>query len=455
MKINTVQLVNAPIKLGYTKSSRTGTYPPPGIASLAAFVHQSDSSVQIELLDGEITSTADICHELDAQVVGISCNIMTYDSALEIARAASEKGSKVILGGPFPTSMPNIILKNRPFIDAVVVGDGEVALNKYINNEPYEGIPNLCFRQGDGIIGNPEHIVNLEMLPYPDYGNLRLEKYFESYEERYSEFKPLRKSLAIYSRKGCIWRDASNGGCVFCMIPHKGIRYKSPQQLWGEIAFFNREHGVNFFWEVCDTFTENSQWIDEFVRTKPAGLDVSFHVYGRASNISRRMARQLKELSVYEVFIGAESGDDEILTLMNKGIKADQTRKAVEYLAEQGISVILSFVYGLPGETSRSIQKTVDFARELYCYGNIIETSSSILLPIPGSNAFDMLTRVPGMREKHSSDLLDLEELKLDWIKNFTSTDPTELEAALDETLGIFPLNNTFIQKDAQSAPMC
>jgi len=351
--------------------------------------------------------------------------------------------------------MPSTILKNRPFIDAIVVGDGEPALLGYLRGEPYETIPNLCYREGDSIVQNPERVVDLEMLPYADYLNLPLESYFGSYQERYSGFKPFRKSLAIYSRKGCIWRDSSNGGCVFCMIPNKGVRYKSPQRFWSEISFFNSEHGVNFFWEVCDTFTENSQWIDEFVRTKPAGLDVSFHVYGRASNISRRMARQLKELGVYEVFIGAESGDDDILRLMNKGIKVDQTRMAVEYLAEQGIGVILSFVYGLPGETSRSIQKTVDFAHELYCHGNIIETSSSILLPIPGSNAFDMLTRVSGMREKHSSDTLDLEELKLDWIKSFTSTDATELQAALDETMGIFPLNNTFIQKDAQSAPMC
>lgn len=451
----TLQLCNSPIDVGYMKSTRTGTYPPLNIAALAAFVQEHSPTVEVGLIDGEMTSAKEICQEVNSEVVGISCNIMTYDSALRIAQTASEQGSRVILGGPFPSSMPKRILQNRSFIDAVVVGDGEIALNRYINNEPYETIPNLCFKRGDGIIQNSERPLDLDILPYANYANLALERYFERYEERYATFKPIGKSLAVYSRKGCIWRDVSNGGCVFCMIPHKGIRYKAPKRLWSEIGFYNRTYGANFFWEVCDTFTENSQWIDEFVRTKPSGLDVSFHVYGRASNISRRMARQLKELGVDDVFIGAESGDDDILRLMNKGIKVDQTRLAVEYLAEQGIGVILSFVYGLPGETSRSIQKTVDFARELYCYGNIIETSSSILLPIPGSNAFDMLTRVPGMREKHSSDLLDLEELKLDWIKNFTCTDSTELQAALDETLEIFPLNNTFIQKDAQSAPMC
>ena len=450
-----VQLVNAPLISGYKKSTRTGTYPPLCIASLAAFVQQQKPDVKIELFDGEMSSTGEICREVSAEVVGISCNIMTYTSALAIAEVAADKGSKVILGGPFPTSMPKAVLRNRPYIDAVVVGDGEVALEEYINDEPYGLIPNLCFRKGDTIVQNPENVLDLESLPYPNYLNLPLQRYFESYEARYSDFKPFRKSLAIYSRKGCIWRDASNGGCVFCMIPHKGIRYKNPKRLWDEIAFFNRRYGVNYFWEVCDTFTENSRWIDDFVRSKPRGLDVSFHVYGRSSNISQKMASQLKELGVYEVFIGAESGDDRILALANKGIKADQTRRAVEFLADLGINVVVSFVFGLPGETSQTIQKTVDFAQELYRYGNIVETSSSILLPIPGSNAFDLLMKVPGMQDKHSSDLLDLEELKLDWIRNFTRTSPAELQSALDTTLQMFPLTNTFIQKEAQSAPMC
>jgi radical SAM superfamily enzyme YgiQ (UPF0313 family) len=127
----------------------------------------------------------------------------------------------------------------------------------------------------------------------------------------------------------------------------------------------------------------------------------------------------------------------------------------VELLAEQDIQVILSFVLGLPGETSQTLRKTVDFARELHCYGNIVETSTSTLLPIPGSTAFEDLIAIPGMARKHAGDQLDLEELKRDWIKCFTRTHPSELQQALAETWRMFPLNNTFWQRDAASAPMC
>jgi len=455
MKHNSLQLCNAPMSAGYMHSTRTGTYPPLNIATIGAFIKERDPSREVELLDGDMIGMTNLCNRIGSEVVGISCNIMTYDSALKIAESAAANGSKVVLGGPFPTSMPKTILKNRPYVDAIVSGDGEIAMHKYLKGEPARSIPNLCFREADSIVMNPAEVVDLETLPFPDYMNLPLEDYFESYEARYSEFKPFRKSLAIYSRKGCIWRDASKGGCVFCMIPHKGIRYKSPRRMWEEIRFFNRKYGVDFFWEVCDTFTENSQWIDEFLWSKPSDIDVSFQVYGRSCNISPKMAKQLKELGVYEVFIGAESGDDEVLKLMNKGIKVEQTRRAVDLLAQEGISVVVSFVLGLPGETERTLEKTMDLARELYRYGNIVETSTSIMLPIPGSNAFDMIMKEPGMRSKYSSDVLDLEELKFDWARNFTHTNVDELQSALDSTLKIFPLNETFSQIATQSAPMC
>jgi radical SAM superfamily enzyme YgiQ (UPF0313 family) len=167
------------------------------------------------------------------------------------------------------------------------------------------------------------------------------------------------------------------------------------------------------------------------------------------------MARQLKQLGVYEVFIGAESGDDTILEFGNKGCKTDHTRRGIEALANVGLNAIVSFVLGLPGETSKTLQKTIDFARELYSFGNIVETSSSILLPIPGSTSFRMLMEIPGMTQKHASDLLELEELKLDWCKHYTFVSYDELNHALKETLEIFPLNDTFQQSGLQSAPMC
>jgi radical SAM superfamily enzyme YgiQ (UPF0313 family) len=418
-------------------------------------VAQTNPALTVELFDGELQTTKEICSSLDADLVGISCNILTYRSALEIASAAAERGCRVVLGGPHATALPFEILQNRSFVDTVVVGDGELALSELSRGTSYDAVPNLVYRRGASIVKNDEKLLDENTLPHPTYLNLPLERYFSTYVERYGQFKPFRRSLAIYSRKGCIWRDATKGGCVFCMIPHFGVRQKTPERMWEEITFLQRTHGVDFFWEVCDTFTEDSRWLRRFVDLKPRNSGFRFHIYGRSSNISRQMTEMLQELGVYEVFLGVESGDDAMLVAANKGYTADQSRRAVELLAEKNIQVVISFVLGLPGETSASLQTTVDFARELQMFGNIVETSCSVMLPLPGSTAFKRMLAQPQLSSRHMGDLLDLERLKQDWLQNFSRVSMSEVTHALRIITTCFPINNSFSQLELRSALTC
>lgn len=450
-----LQLINSPIQNSYTRSIRTGTYPPLSLASIAAYVKLHSLEAAVEIYDGEIMSTQEIISKLDADNVGISANIMTYESSLQIAEAAANKGARVLIGGPFTDAMADRIVLSRSYVDAVVVGEGEIPMSMYMAGARKELIPGLVWMENGTVRKNEIHPLYLNSLPIPDYCNLPLELYFKNYIERYTGFKPFKGSLAVYSRKGCVWREKTDGGCVFCMIPHRGMRFRSPENLWKEISHFYKEYGVNYFWEVSDTFTEDDAWIQDFLKTRPDDIDVAFHLYGRPNHITSRMAKVLKELNAFEVFIGAESGDDQMLKNMVKGSKVEHTRRAVEALANEGIYTIVSFVFGLPGETHESLQRTIDLGKELSRSETVIETSSSVLLPIPGSPAWHELMTIPGMQEKHSSDLLDLEELKKDWAKYFTNISYDDIVEAKQETLDLFPLNNTFSQTGKQSAPMC
>ena len=451
-----LQLINAPIQEDYIHSIRTGTYPPLSLASIAAFVKYQNPEVEVSIMDGEIFSMDTILSKLDADVVGVSANIMTYEPGLRIAKAAADRGAKVVIGGPFVDAMADRVVCKRSFVDAVVVGEGELAMSMYIAGTKKDLIPGLVWMENGEVRKNETHPLLLDSLPLPDYCDLPLPLYFQNYVDRYTGFKPFNGSLAVYSRKGCIWREKTDGGCVFCMIPHRGMRFRSPQNLWREIQYFHDEYGVNYFWEVSDTFTEDDHWIQDFLRTRPNTLDdVAFHLYARPNHVTPRMAKELKDLNAFEVFIGAESGNDEILKNMVKGSKVAHSRRAVEALAKEGILTILSFVFGLPGETQETLQSTIDLGKELSQYGTVIETSSSVLLPIPGSPAFRQLMTVSGMKQKHTSDLLDLEELKKDWAHYFTHVSYDEIVEALQRTTELFPLNNTFSQVGKQSAPKC
>lgn len=450
-----IQLINSPMNSHYIRSIRTGTYPAPSLASIAAFIKMNNNNIEVKLFDGELQTTEELINILDADTVGISTNIMTYESGLEIAKAAKQKGANVIIGGPYVNPVTKKIIENRPYVDAVIVGDGELPMSMYVNDTPKELIPGLVYRKGNEIFENPVHTPYLDSLPIPDYCNLPLATYCENYMDRYKGFKPFNGSMAVYSRKGCIWREKTNGGCVFCMIPHQGMRFKTPRKLWEEIEYFNKRYRINHFWEVSDTFTEHDKWLNEFLRARPNDLDVAFQIYGRPNHITPRMAKLLKELNVFEVFIGAESGDDQMLSNMKKGCKVEHTIRAIESLAKEGILTIVSFVFGLPGETQETLIKTLDFANEVRKLDNVIETSNSVLLPIPGSPAFSTMMQHKELREKYNSDNFDLEELKMDWAKYFTNVSYEEIVKATETVEGLFPLNCTFSQIGKQSSPKC
>lgn len=450
-----IQLASPQIQKGYQSSLRNGIYPPLNLAVLSGYIKKNIPEINIEILDYEIQDPLLADLSIDADIVGISCNIMTYKPAIEIAKRAYSKGCKVVLGGPFPSSMPVKILRNNPFVDVVICDDGEEALLSYIKGIDTRNISNLTYRKGYEIVRNKSIKTDISKLLIPDYTSLPLEEYFVNFRERYGQFKPFNSSLAFYSRKGCKWRSDTNGGCVFCMIPHIGVEEKRCNNIWKEIKYFNEQYGVDYFWDVCDNFIENEKWIDSFIETKPENIDVAFQIYSRPNNVTSQIASKLKRLNVYEVFIGAESGDNKILSNSKKGIKTEHTLRAIELLANEGINVIVSFVIGLPGETYESLEKTISFAQEISRFENVTETSTGLMLPIPGSNAFMKLMRDPKMQLKYNSDNFDLEELRTDWVEKFTHVSDVELHKAQEQVTEFFPLNNTFLQKELAVAPYC
>lgn len=450
-----LQLVNPNIHSGYQSSLRNGVYPPLNLAVLSGYIINNIPEVSTEILDYEVQDSLLADLSIDADIVGISCNIMTYKPAIEIAKKANSKGCKVVLGGPFPSSMPEKILLNNPFVDVIVCDDGEEALLSYIKGIDNRNIPNLAYRKGNEIVRNKSIKTDLSKVLIPDYTSLPLEDYFLNFRERYGQFKPFNSSLAFYSRKGCQWRTVTNGGCVFCMIPHIGVEAKQCNHIWQEIEYFNEQYGVDYFWDVCDNFIEDEKWIDNFIETKPENLNVAFQIYGRPNNVTPQTANKLKRLNVYEVFIGAESGDNKILANSKKGIKTEHTLRAIETLANEGINVIVSFVIGLPGETYESLEKTILFAKEISKYENVTETSTGLMLPIPGSNAFKQLMSNPKMLLKYDSDNIDLEDLRIDWVEQFTHVSDIDLHRAQEQVTEMFPLNNTFLQKELAVAPYC
>ena len=431
-----VQLVNPPVEPCYSRCSRAGCFPPLDLLSLASFTQDCLPDVGIEILDGEIQTQAQILDRISADIVGISPKVFSYKSALGIAEHAKTRGARVVMGGPWVSAMPERVLANRPFVDAVVIGDGEQALLALAKGCAMNDAPNTAYRRG-GDVGFAERVVTpLDELPPLNYGLVAFDVYTSNYRVRFPHH-PFRRPVSYYSQKGCLWFDKS-GGCVFCRHHLTRNSRRSPTRFWMDIAYLTNVLSADLVWDVSDSFTMPRQWVRDLADGKPQGVHCQFYLYSRASDIDQEMIDLLRSLDCYELLIGVESGDDELLRRANKGVTRTQVMYAIDLCAKAGIGIFPTFVLGLPGESARSIQDTLSLGRTISRYENVHEMSSAVLIPLPGSQVFTALrSRLGNPSWLTRDDDLDLARVQNAYVSHFTAVSLDELILANHEIGGL------------------
>lgn len=190
--------------------------------------------------------------------------------------------------------------------------------------------------------------------------------------------------------------------------------------------------GADIIEESSYNLTGNIHWLREFAQEYEAlDLKASFRIFGRDSSVMLSALVLLKRINTESVLIGYESGDETMLSNCNKGFSLKTSLRATELLSMEGIDIIGAFILGFVGESEKTIDKTIEFARKVHNMG-VNAISYSLLTPLPPSKAWNyMLDRkkeVLASRKTHgltgvpcyfSSDMLDPLELQRDFINAF------------------------------------
>lgn len=436
-----IQLINAPIQKGSVGSTRTGVYPPLGLLSIATYILKNNMDVNIKILDGEILGKENIITSIDADVVGIYSNILSYSECVDIAQAAKSKGAKVLVGGPYVSAIPEIVLKNRGMIDAVIIGDGECALNEYVKGVPLCNINNLAYRDNGQIVKNKVVDINLDELPPIDYGLINLDPYFTAFKERF-DFIPFKRTISTFSQKGCFWYKRRS--CVFCE-EFATYRVKNPASYWKEIEGIVKTYNVDIIFDVSDSPLSNKRWLRQLAKLMPAGLGCAFFLYGRIDDIDDEVIDILQHLNCYEILAGIESGDDGLLKAANKGFTVEDIIIGSKRLARSGIKLYPSFVLGLPGETVDSLLKTKEVAERLVDLANVYEISCSSLIPIPGSKVYQNLMQDSNLGKKYGDkDILPIDEMRKDWVHSYCKVEYDHILKTMEDILKLVPVKSSY-----------
>jgi anaerobic magnesium-protoporphyrin IX monomethyl ester cyclase len=360
------------IRQAYGSKSKVsyGNIPPLGIAYVAGALLKAGHSVQIidspalGIDNGEVVSRA---RDFAPDMIGISALTASSKAAYSLAdelRAALK--TPIVIGGAHAISFPEECLKNCASIDVSVYSEGEAiaaALAESISDPAkLAAVPGICYRAADGKItqnGPPVCVENLDDLPTPAWQLYD----FSLYRSLPLQYRKLPMTSFITSR-GCFWRK-----CAFCYQAGRAsatYRRYSPARAAREIELLVNKFGIRevMFWD--DTFAVNEKWISDFcAELKNRGVDIPWSCYGRVNTVTPGMLKMMKAAGCWNIFFGYESGNQELLDRMHKGITLAQSESATRWAKEAGLSIRGSFMLALPGETPEMGRKTVDFAVSL------------------------------------------------------------------------------------------
>ncbi len=360
--------------------------PPLSLSYLAGVLVQE--GIEVKILDFLVTryhprKLRSVLEEYRPQLVGVTCVTLNYPIARRMLKAckAFEPHIFTVIGGPHVTFALEETLLQSPWIDAIVIGEGErtlVELARAVEEDKdIRQVPGIALADGGMVIKTPPQarIENLDQLPLPARELLPMERY-----------RALGTPCTVITSRGCPY------SCIFCsghrMFGPK-IRFRSPGFVVDEIEKLQRDFGLAKINIVDDTFTVNHHHTravcEEMLRRN---LKIPWSVFARVDSVNEDLAQLMKRAGCEWMLFGVESADEGILKTIKKGITPDGVRRGVKIAAEAGIAVFNSFIFGLPGESWDTALKSMAFGDDLYHkYG--AKYGFHILSPLPGTELYE------------------------------------------------------------------
>lgn len=308
-----------------------------------------------------------IIKDYKPDIVGISCFTTYRGSSFKLAKLVKEVNPKikVVLGGPHATFMWEQIMKNFPFVDFIVMSEGEITTVELVKTLdkglPLKNVKGIVFRDNGEIIKNEPRpfIENLDELPFPSYRDIDFKKYIMLVPPIVTS-KEVKAN--IISSRGCY------GKCTFCStkVFWGNWRARSPKNVVDEIEWLYNDYGIKLFEFLDDIFTTNQKRVTEICKEIiKRNLKIKWNCETRVNNVSLELFQWMKRAGCCWIEFGVESGSEKILKNINKMITRDQIIRAFKLAKEAGIKRGIFLMVGNPEDSWETIKETEDLITEI------------------------------------------------------------------------------------------
>lgn len=370
---------------------------PIGLLSIATYLKAASYTVSVVdaaplIINGKIAKNKNIyssiagylAANLQSDIYGFS-TITTLDiPSLQISQCLKKllPKSKIVFGNQWASAMPREIMSQFNHIDCIVVGEGEHTFKHYADTIK-EGLDlsdvnGVVYRNGSRIQSNPrrENIADLDSLPQLDYSLLHVNIH------NYRKINKDVMGLAEYGR-GCRFN------CSFCSTSgfwRHEARLFSIGRTISEINQMTKQ-GINSFMFTFDNFGSDMEHCGTLLRQIRAqcAKSVSWLCRCRVDCLNDKLIEMMAAAGCAGVLIGAESASHAALRSMRKRITVDQTIEAIRGLLRAGIQPLVSLVVGMPSETRRTLDMTMNYACRISALHEYLDPKIHLVSPLPGS----------------------------------------------------------------------
>ena len=435
-----VIFLNPPFEFKISKESRwpeytkSGTLYYPYWLAYAAGLMMKKSEHEVLLLDAiakgwDFNKTIQKIEAFKPDLVVIETTTPTFNNDLRFIKFLKERFKcKICLTGTHVSTLPEDSFKSSNEIDFIARREYDYTIldlaSTLEKNGNLKNVLGISYKRGKKIIHNPNRplIQDLDSLPFV---SKVYKKFLNIYDYRYALARyPM---IQIWSSRGC------PNMCTFCLYPQvfsgRIFRARSPKNFVAELEWIKENlPQVKEIFIEDDTFTVDKKRVLEICKLiKEKNLDVVWSANARA-DIPYDVLKEMKKAGCRMLIIGYESGNQQILNNIKKGVLISRAIKFTSDAKKLGIKIFGCFMLGLPGETKETIKQTFNFAKKI----NPDMAFFQQAVPFPGTEFYDWVKTKGYLIAKNWNDWLD-ESGRLNFIVSYPELTTEDIKNMREE----------------------
>ncbi len=360
-------------------------YPPLGLLYVSAYL--KSKNIANDVFDTTFSTQQaqlDFIVENQPKIICIYTNLMTKVEVIKLIKILKTKEynfPKIVLGGPDVTYNVENYLKSGA--DFLVIGEGEETTfelyNAIVDNGNFNDVNGIAFLENNVAVQTQARtkFKELNELPLPNREAINMYNYLETWKNNHGE-----SSMTISTQRGCPYT------CKWCSTAVYGQSYRRrpADQVAAEMKMLKEQYNPDAIWFVDDVFTISHKWLTAFhEEVVKQNAQIRFECITRAERLNDEILKLLKEAGCFRIWIGAESGSQDIIDAMDRRVDVNHVKKIIQDTNSMGIETGTFIMLGYPGETEKNIDETIQYLKE----AKPTHYTITVAYPIKGTSLYN------------------------------------------------------------------